>query len=301
MRSLCLLAVALSAFITTAIRSQDAMAVNIEFECPHDLPGARMTGTTVEDIVKTLDYCTHYLWLSGEFAAGDYERVHGALRARGEPVYGVRLFASPGGNLDEAMKIGELVRRLRLGTLVATIVPDGFLLDSIVLKSDGQAVCASACVYVWLSGIVHLGSWKLVIHRPYFDAAYFSSLSSEEADAKYAELESRAYNFLRKMGAPEQLIVMMKKVSSSDGQVLDEEYVLAELNVTSPGFDEWLTSRCGADIGSRRLLEIMRNAKELGGQEHLPADQASELARGLCRGKERKQAVLDAWKNEFSK
>lgn len=293
------LALALSALIMTTMRGQDAMAINIEFECPRNLPGARMAGTTTEDIVKSLVSCTRSMWLSGEFVAGDYERVRNALRDRGEPIYGVKLFASPGGNLNEAMKIGELVRRLRVSTSIAIRLPNGVDLPPMILKSDEQAICASACVYVWLSGVVRLGAWQLVIHRPYFDAAYFGSLSSEEAETKYVELESRAYDFLRKMGAPEQLIVMMRKVSSSDGQILDQDYVAGELSNTSPSFDEWLTSRCGADVDSSRLLEIMTNAKRLGGQEHLPADQAEEYKRFLCRGKERKQAVLDAWKNEF--
>jgi len=299
MRSLSVFAIVLSTIIATAIRAQDAMAINIEFECPHNLPGARLSGTTAEEIVRSLEDCTHYMWLSGEFVVGDYERVRSSLRQRGEPIYGVRLLASPGGNLNEAMKIGELVRRLRLTTYLAVKAPEGPWMPELTLKSDEQAVCASACVYVWLSGIDRAGTWQLIIHRPYFDAAYFSSLSSEQADEKYAELEAQAYDFLRTMGAPEQLIVMMRKVASSRGLVLDQDYVATELSDPSPGFDEWLTSKCGADVDSPRLHEITINRMKLAGQEHLPPDQAADLARWLCRAKVQKQAVLDAWKSEF--
>jgi hypothetical protein len=299
MRSIALNVAIVSAIMTAVIGSQDARAVNIEFECPRGLPGTRLVGETTKEIVTSLASCTRYMWLSGEFVSGDYERIRDALRKRGEPIYGVRLLASPGGNLNEAMKIGELVRRLRVSTLIAVRTPNGPLMSEITLRTDRDAVCASACVFVWLSGVTRLGTWQLVIHRPYFDPAYFGSLSSEEAEARYAELEAKAYDYLRKMGAPEELIAMMRRVSSSDGQVLTEEYVAGALPDTSPGFDEWLTARCGSDIDSLRLLEITTNARELGGQEHLPADQAAELAQWLCRGKEKKQAILDAWKGEF--
>jgi hypothetical protein len=236
------------------------------------------------------------MWLSGEFIDGDYDRVWDALRALKQPVYGVKLFASPGGDLVEAMKIGELVRRLRLDTFIAYARS---ALWPLYLGSDRQAVCASACVFVWFSGIRRWGNSFLVIHRPYYDAAYFSSLSSEEAEAKYAELESTAYAFLRKMDTPERIIRMMRKVSSTDGQVVDQIYVSDELQGTSPAFDEWLTAKCGGKIGSERMLEIFENQKALGGKQYLPEDQARDLKIFECLLPQLEQAVEDAWEKEF--
>lgn len=71
------------------------------------------------------------LVLRGEIARDDARRVERLLRLS-DPVADVRL-DSTGGNLDEAFALGRLLHRHRL----AARVPDG-------------AVCASACVYVFV-------------------------------------------------------------------------------------------------------------------------------------------------------
>jgi hypothetical protein len=72
------------------------------------------------------------LLMTGVIGRGSYERFHAAV-ARVTPA--IVVLDGPGGNLGEALLIGEEVRRLGLGTVVGA-----------------NRSCASACAIVFLSG-----------------------------------------------------------------------------------------------------------------------------------------------------
>lgn len=116
--------------------------------------------------------------LSGQIRPGDADRLELFLREQADlpclsdghcPFSGVLALNSPGGSLDEALRLAEVVRRYQLITYIA----------------DG-AVCASACAFVFLAGytdyedfyhlrrFAHPGA-RLGLHRPSVDlgeAAY---------------------------------------------------------------------------------------------------------------------------------
>ena len=62
---------------------------------------------------------------------------------------------SPGGNGYAAMRIGEFVREKKLNTYVAS-----------------NANCASACVYVLISGVVRMAYGRVAVHRTTFTDEY---------------------------------------------------------------------------------------------------------------------------------
>lgn len=81
-----------------------------------------------------------YIVISGETLPGDYERFIAAL-PEAIAIHGSRAFPidiwleGPGGDLDVALKLGELIYDLGFATLV-----------------DQGTECVSACALLWLSG-----------------------------------------------------------------------------------------------------------------------------------------------------
>jgi hypothetical protein len=252
-----------------------------------------------ENPVAGVPRCETRLWFSGKIVRGDYDRLHEFLRREGKNVLEIVLQKSPGGDVDESIKIGRLIRRLKLQTKIAVSVPpvDPFLEGSTI--TDDNATCASACVLVWMAGIMRQGNWRLVVHRPYFDPTYFAGLSADEADQRYRELEQQAYDYLREMDAPESLIRAMREVPSTDGKILDRKYVRDELGTVIPSYDEWQTAKCGRLSVERwvDLLSKRAQGTKLTAEEQKLLDQ--EKAIRDCRLKVLIQAHKEAWTAEF--
>jgi len=247
--------------------------------------------------------CEERIWMRGEIADGDYAKFRTLLAGPGKNAIRLILGKSPGGNLDETMKMGRLVRKLKLQTVVPFLLSpdDSPMLDGVIKVTHEQATCASACVVLWLSGASRVGNWRLVIHRPYYDSDYFGGLSVDEADVQYREMENEDYTYLRDMGTPEPLITKMRAVPSTEGEELDPEYVFEDLAIQVPSFDEWLTARCGRvsrdDPMSHQITWKIIEQKSLTKEEQAFLDHESAV--NQCRAKAHIQAHHEAWKSEF--
>jgi hypothetical protein len=117
------------------------------------------------------------IYLSGEIEAGDDKTF---AHIAGDERLLVHL-SSPGGNLHEAMRIGELIR----SKAYATVVP-------------ANAECRSACAFIWVAGATReLGeSAKLRMHCSYLPPATTCNEPAKPGLLAYLE----------KMGAPRELI-----------------------------------------------------------------------------------------------
>lgn len=235
-----LYAVALAAMASLGSWHDYARAADIEI-CP-DWANQMPNGAPL---------CESAVCISGTIERGDYDEFHELMKTQGAEIHSIALAESPGGDLVEAIKIGSLIRELKLNTVVGNRF-DLLGQSSVSLLTISGAeteerrwICASACVFIWLAGVNRAGNWRLVVHRPYYDPEYFGDLSVGESDLKYRELEEFAYGYLRKMDTPEGLIAKMREVSSSDGYVLPMEFAEERLNGNIASFDEWITARCG--------------------------------------------------------
>lgn len=252
-----------------------------------------------ENPVAGVPRCETRLWFSGKIERGDYDRLHEFLGREGKNVLAIVLQKSPGGDVDEAIKIGRLIRRLKLITKIAVSVPpvDPVLEGSTV--TDETATCASACVLMWMAGTRRAGNWRLVVHRPFFDPTYFAGLNAHQADQRYRELEKQVYEYLHEMDTPESLIRTMRQVPSTDGKVLDPDYVRRELNMIIPSYDEWLTAKCGRLYlqGHGDLLLKQAQGATLTAEERKFIDQQKSISD--CRLKAMIEAQKQAWTAEF--
>ena len=109
--------------------------------------------------------------IEGEIVPGDFAKFESEVLQRQniDPIW----LASPGGDMMEAMRIGELVRELKLSVWA----PNGLLFPVVVNREN--AVCASACFYIYAAGVLRRGE-IVGIHRPYLSQA---TLASMELDA----------------------------------------------------------------------------------------------------------------------
>jgi hypothetical protein len=189
--------------------------------------------------------------ISGEIVTGDADRFEDALGKAGPDVAIVKLRASPGGDLREAIRIGQLIRRLKMFTDVAAQADPSPVIDltpegAYVYGTDADATCASACFFIWIAGAQRQGNYMLVVHRPYFDPTEFSKLGSDQAQSAYAELEKVAYSYLEAMGTPGSVIDLIRRTPSNNGTTLETRFVVEELWPMAPDIDEWLRAKCGA-------------------------------------------------------
>ena len=117
------------------------------------------------------------LVLEGKIVSGDYDKLRNFLGTKSnfDKISGGVFLASPGGNMAEAMKIGRLIRTLRLSTDGPSGPPSGITKfgGSLIHANDlvnpkANYLCTSACFFVYVSGIYRNLNWagRLGVHRP---------------------------------------------------------------------------------------------------------------------------------------
>jgi hypothetical protein len=188
--------------------------------------------------------------LEGSIERGDFEKLR-SLLANGE--FGPDLFlASPGGDVVEAIKIGRLIRLLKLGTVVPTRAPGSEITSGLIrrhgLTDSKNFICASACFFVFVAGIERrqdfIGSPILGIHRPYLSKDDLVGLTSDQAMSVVGASRRIVEAYLRDMSVPAKYVDEMFSIGSdeikwigADDFGTDFEGFIAELR-------DWVDAQC---------------------------------------------------------
>lgn len=133
---------------------------------------------------------------------------------------------SNGGNLEEAMRIGEVIR------------------ESHIPVWTGEE-CDSACVFIYASGVERDAQGKIGLHRPYFDKLYFSNLTAMDAKKQYHELQLKSAEYLKNMEVSQTIIDRIFQTGSTEVDMLDKDAANKLFGSRSPFYEEWLTAKCG--------------------------------------------------------
>ena len=199
---------------------------------------------------------------------------------------------SKGGDVNESIEIGKLIRSL----LASTYVWGNYIISSssevskevlerqadkksasnwanwrIVnpnedIKETDIAKCYSSCVLIFLSGIEKSVTDNqdnrrqrreipsIGIHRPYFDQKYFSKLTPAQASAKYKHTEKLVGNFLNELGVSDSLIDRMLKSSSDSLELVSTENFKAFFNNVEPYYEEYMLAKCGSRDPNKFLI-----------------------------------------------
>ena len=212
-------------------------------------------------------------------ASGDYKIVEGSFEhdaskfAELPKWLNIQLtLNSQGGDLHEAMLIGDVVRKSMLATEAGAGVYTS--------QTGRKGVCLSACFYIWVAGIdrdsdfrryteqqkrfetpeskalakqlAELGHTpsteqpvKIGIHRAYYSRDYYAKLPTSEVEAHYRKLRQDAERYLDRMGVSKGIIEKNFNIPSGEIYYLTEEEH-ESLAVVVPFYDELLTSKCGS-------------------------------------------------------
>jgi hypothetical protein len=129
------------------------------------------------------------------------------------------LLSSPGGNLDQALIMGEVFRSRELATAVGTADASGHITRS---------YCASACVLVYAGGKPRFGieGSVLGVHR------FTSSLATRDPVADAQPTTGTVLSYMTKMGVSSTVVEAMS--ASRDVRWLSQAEALAMNLVTEP-------------------------------------------------------------------
>lgn len=176
--------------------------------------------------------------LSGDLRPGDAEKFARKIALNAT----VRLVLdSPGGSIEEALRISSLLKSSYISTEV---------------KKGG--ICASACFFIFLagdnrfaSGTIH-GRFRksavagyIGLHRPYLSADTFNAgpSTSMAVKAQHGVMQKVA-TYLRNENVPQRLIDEMMSRPSNDIYWMTSDDI-DQLGEYSPGVEELLIARCG--------------------------------------------------------
>lgn len=168
--------------------------------------------------------------IEGQIAAGDYNKLLRLIAQRGS----IRLsLNSKGGDLNEAIKIAELVSRIGLWTYVG--------------KGD---ICASACFFIWHAGEYRTAKkinrkdvkMNIGLHRPY--------LINPSTEHNSTEAQKRAQRkivvYLEERLVPRRLIdTMMARASNDIYWITEDDYF--EMGEYPPHLEELVIAKCRYD------------------------------------------------------
>ncbi len=199
------------------------------------------------------------LVLEGKIEAGDYDKlrsVYGEIRTNqfyiGAPGSNWFYLASPGGDLAEAMKIGRLVRALKLQTIIPSRsgphMQDEMVAQHKLKNPKANYMCASACFFISIAGIKRTwdepGDPILGIHRPYLSDSDLKSLSGDQAITSANQVRTTIENYLKEMNVPAKYADLMFSVPKDKVRWIGKANFEADLEGVIPGLKDWLAARC---------------------------------------------------------
>ncbi len=173
------------------------------------------------------------LLMKGDILPGDYDRLLTFAVTNNVDLASIQFtLASPGGDVSEALKLGQLLKSLYASVAVGPVT--------------GR--CASACFIIFASAVEHASAGGLVgIHRPYVDPDRLRSLSPGAAEALETSALLDAEQYLHRLRVPTNIVDEMFEHASTEIHWLTDDELRHELGERPPWYEEFLIARCGLD------------------------------------------------------
>jgi len=207
-------------FLIAFILSRSVFASEITYSFINPFSGEQVGGSA--------------LMLRGEIRSGDYNYLLDVLLKDPYPFLENRVLvlSTPGGDVEEAMKIARLVKgvygRVEVG--------------------EAAGKCASAGFLIFASAAIRIAESRTVgIHRLYVDPRRLSSLSPSQAVALQNDVFRRARSYLQELQIPTSLIDTMFQRASSEVYWLSRTDLEDQIGHYAPWYEEFLIARCGMD------------------------------------------------------
>lgn len=242
--------------------------------------------------------------IEGEIKKGDYQKFVQLLE-EGQGRFDGVILMSPGGNFDEAVKIGRVLRELQLDSSIPYRNENGSPACRLVEpRIEQNCTCLSACFFIHVGASSRTGDYAGV-HRPFIQPEQFKNLSREEARQAFTDLQNEAQEYLREMNVPDKVQEIIFATPSDQIQLLAPDIIKGHFLGPLPYLAEWYRAKCSAltpdEIALWKGLSERGKKQELHPEETLTLEKIKELARGEieCRTREMKQARVAAFEAFF--
>lgn len=201
------------------------------------------------------------LIIRGEIVPGDYLKVLVEIARdaeRGSPflLRGRRVWLdSPGGNLQEAIKIGRLFR-------------------DIYVRGVAARRCASACFFMLAGAVERRFAGEVAIHNPYLPEGVAKSLDIQPLQQALREAEDQSRTALSDFGVPSDLADTMMSRTSAEAYLLTIDDMM-RLGLSAPGWSQVRVSKCGArpDYERETFEKMLRTGRPPTSEEAAPWNQ----------------------------
>src|SRR5262245_8525398 len=194
------------------------------------------------------------LILEGKIEPGDYTSLHNFLRDESNfnKITGGVFLASPGGYVSEALKIGNLIRHLRLSTYApASPPPDrrdviGPPIRATDLVNQSHYQCVSACFLVYVAGSDRQLSWagRLGLHQPQLQATKRAEVSDDDLTILTSRTRGLLKQYLIKMDVPPKYLELMYAVPFNEVRWITQQEFDEDLKGYVPGMGALLRQIC---------------------------------------------------------
>ena len=174
-----------------------------------------------------IDNESSWIYADGQIEVGDTEKFEKFLS--GQSIFhGQRVVInSPGGNFEEGMKLGRLIRQQGFRTAVAKTVQNG------EFSTPTAGICASACVFAFAGGVAREASEgsKVGVHQLAIDMQSFgqdATFSSKELGYGFSGAQRAigiALTYFMEMGIDPTVVQMMVGTLAVDVRWLTPEEV----------------------------------------------------------------------------
>ena len=208
--------------------------------------GSRAEAAQVMFFTNRISETCASIRINGDIRSGDTKALAVLIAKNNKGCKGQNIdptvsFDSPGGDVDEALRMGRFIRSNNLSTSV-----------------EHEAVCASACNIAFIGGVSRSVDGRFGIHRP-----YALELRAAESDAlkAYDAIAQTLKVYAVEMRVSPEIVERMMKISPQDVAYLSRQE-MASLGVTGiyPVWEDVLISREAKALGISRQEFIQRQA-----------------------------------------
>ena len=186
-----------------------------------------------------------YGYIVGKIERGDYDKVHDLIEQNYPFIWGFYL-RSEGGDVEEAMKIGRLFRKLLLKAIAPSklmgmtmmMFPEKADCPEGASESETSCICASACSLIWFGAVERQG--RVAVHRPSTTSEIFRNATAATAQKLYQDELASISSYLDEMEIQRSVEEILLSTESSKIRWIEEKGL-----ERSRSFAEWEDANCG--------------------------------------------------------
>jgi TPR repeat protein len=260
------------------------MAQNCD-TCPYALLGGLLLATwafasnaATFELAKRADgIIAKGIKVEGEIVPGDAQKLLDLYGKYGELISPVYL-RSKGGDIAEAMRMGAIIRRLRLETEVPVWDTGEQPIDPIKVDHQENTICASSCFLVYAGGARRFGNY-LAMHRPFLPREEARNLSDVEYEAAQKEVVPKVKAYLADMDIDQYWIDRMFSANSQEEYMptwSEADSKVHHLMGVVPSLEEVILAKCKEDPNVDRKLREFRNSRN-SSSKPLTADDRTKI------------------------